>query len=134
MTRRTLVTIAAAALVMLAGSQPAQAQTRYDFKVPFAFTANGKAFAAGEYALSVNQEESVVTLQSRAATGGEVVLPVETRVSEPRSLSEPEVVFDKLDGKYLISELLVPGSDGYLMLVTKAKHTHESLKGGRTKK
>ena len=102
--------------------------------VPFAFTASGKAFAAGEYALSVNQEEGVVTLQSRVAKEDGVILPVQTRVSEPRSLAEPEIVFDKLNRQYIVSELLVPGEDGYLLLVTKARHTHELLKGSRTKK
>jgi hypothetical protein len=34
----------------------------------------------------------------------------------------------------LVSELPIPGEDGYLMLVTRATHTHESLKGGRIKR
>ena len=134
MTRRTLVTIAAGALVMLAGSQPAQAQTRYDFKVPFSFAANGKAFAAGEYVLAVNDAQEVVALEAKDPKAGGALLAVETRISERKSLSEPEVVFDKLNGKYYVTELLVPGDDGYLLLVTKAKHTHESVKAAPAKK
>jgi hypothetical protein len=132
--RTTLVTVAAVALAMLAGVLPAQAQDRYDFKVPFAFNANGKTFAAGEYALNVSDSQDVVTLQAKDPKAGSAMLAVETRISERKPLKEPEVVFDKLDGKYLVSELLVPGVDGYLFLVTKAKHTHESLKGAGVKK
>jgi hypothetical protein len=134
MTHRTLVTVAAVALVTLAGVLPAQAEGRYDFKVPFAFTASGKTFAPGEYFLNVNNEPEVVTLQAKDPKAGSVVLAVETRVSERKPLSDPEVVFDKLDGKYLISELLVPGTDGYVLQVTKAKHTHEHVKGVHAKK
>jgi hypothetical protein len=133
MARHTFVAIAAVAVAMLVGAQPAHAQVRYDFKVPFAFTANGKAFAAGEYAFSINHEDGVVTLQSRLAKEGSAILPLETRISAPGSLIEPEVVFDKVHDKYFVSELLIPGDDGYLLLVTKAKHTHESVKGARAK-
>jgi hypothetical protein len=134
MTRRMLLTIVAAALVALAAGQTAGAQTRFDFKIPTGFVANGKAFPSGNYALSVDEGSAVVTLESTGAKMPSVVLPVETRVSEPKPLAEPEVVFDKLNGQLLLSELLVPGEDGYLLLVTKAKHTHELLKGARAKK
>jgi hypothetical protein len=134
MTHRTLVTVAAVALVTLAGVLPARAEGRYDFKVPFAFTASGKTFAAGEYFLNVTNEPEVVTLEARDPKAGRVLLAVETRVSERKPLSDPEVVFDKLDGKYLISELLVPGTDGYVLQVTKAKHTHEHVKGVHAQK
>jgi hypothetical protein len=50
------------------------------------------------------------------------------------AMTEPEIVFDKLNNQSLVSELLVPGEDGYIVLVTKAKHTHESVKGSRAKK
>jgi hypothetical protein len=134
MRHRTLVTVAAVALVALAGVLPAQAEGRYDFKVPFAFTANGKTFAAGEYYLAVSNEPEVVTLEAKDPKAGSALLAVETRISERKPLSDPEVVFDKLDGKYLISELLVPGIDGYVLLVTKSQHTHEHVKGVHAKK
>jgi hypothetical protein len=133
MRSRTLIAAAAVAVAMLAGSQPAQAQTQYDFKVPFGFVAHGKTFAAGEYRLATNDTDTILTLEGKDPKNGAVALPVETRISEARSLAEPEIVFDKLDGKYFVSELLVPGDDGYMVQVTKAKHTHESVKGARSK-
>jgi len=134
MTHRTLVTVAAVALMTLAGVLPARAEGLYDFKVPFAFTASGKTFAAGEYFLDVSNEPAVVTLQAKDPKAGSALLAVETRISERKPLNDPEVVFDKLDGKYLISELLVPDTDGYVLLVTKAKHTHERVNGIHAKK
>jgi hypothetical protein len=134
MTRRTLIIAAAVVLAVLAGSQPAHAQGRFDFKIPFNFVANGKTFTAGQYALVVNDNQDVVTLESAVPKGGSVLLPVETRTAARASQTVPEVVFDKLNGQDYVSELLVPGDDGYIVLVTKAKHTHESVKGARTQK
>jgi hypothetical protein len=133
MTRRTELTIVSAALVLLAASQTASAQTRYDFKVPGAFVASGKTFPAGNYALSVNVAGDLVTVEPKDVKVGSVLLAVECRLSERESLADPEVVFDKLNGQFMLSELLVPHEDGYLLLATKAKHTHESLKGARGK-
>jgi hypothetical protein len=134
MTPRTLMSAATVAVAMLVGSQPAYAQTRYDFNVPFSFVANGRTFTAGQYVLVSSDVRDVLTLESRNPKDGAVVLPVETRIAGRRSLSEPEVVFDKVNDKYFVSELLVPGDDGYLLLVTKATHTHESVKAAPVKK
>jgi len=133
MTRRIFFTIAAAALVLVAGSRPAGAQSLSlsDFKIPFDFVANGKAFTAGQYTLSANLAGEVLTLQPLGLKGTSAFLPVEARLGERRQLSEPELIFDKLNGKLYLSELFVPGEDGYLVLSTKAKHTHESVKGAK---
>jgi hypothetical protein len=129
MTRRMLLTIVATALVALAVSQAASAQSRYDFKMPNAFVANGKTLAAGTYSLSVNAVDDVVTVTPTDTKGESVIVPVQTRVAERQGTAGPEVIFDKLDGQLYLSELLVRGRDGYLLLATKTKHTHESLKG-----
>jgi hypothetical protein len=130
---RTLFTAAAVALVMLV-SQPAHAQGEYDFKVPFDFVANGQTLKAGAYYLVPNSEDTMLTLRSRDVKGAAaVVLLVTTRLAENKSLTDPTVVFDKVDGKLYVSELTVPGNDGYLFLATKAKHSHELVKGAKVK-
>jgi hypothetical protein len=133
MTRRTLLSVVSAALVVLGVSHAASAQTLFDFKMASAFVASGKTLPAGNYALSVNPGGEIITLEPRDTKGSAVLLAVETRIAERKPLADPEVVFDKLNGQLLLSELLIPGEDGYLLLVTKAKHTHESLKGSRKK-
>jgi hypothetical protein len=133
MTRRMLLSVVSAALVALGASQAASAQTRYDFKMAAAFVANGKALPAGAYVFTVNPGGDIVTLESADPKVGSVALPVETRIAQGKPLTAPEVVFDKLNGQLMVSELLVPGEDGYLLLVTKGKHTHESTAGSRKK-
>jgi hypothetical protein len=134
MTRRMLLTIVSSALVVLGASQSANAQARYDFRMEGGFVANGKTLPAGSYVVEVNVAENVLTVTPSDAKGASVLLPVETRVAEPKALVAPELVFDKLNGQLYLSELLVPGTDGYLLLATKAKHTHESLKGSPARK
>jgi hypothetical protein len=124
----------AAVFMMVAVSQPASAQSRYDFKAPFDFVAHGKPCPAGDYTLVANDTDEVLTLEAKDPQGGNVALMVETRLAERKALADPEVVFDKVNGQLILSELLVPGLDGYLVAVTKAKHTHESVKGSRAKK
>jgi len=133
MTRRMLLTIVAVALVALGVGQVASAQIRYEFKVPFSFVAAGKTFAPGDYVLSPNLAGEVLTLESKVAKGGSVMLPVETRTAGQLAGRPAELVFDKLNGQVLLAELLGPQEDGYIVLVTKAKHTHETLKGTSAK-
>jgi hypothetical protein len=132
MNTRTLVTFTALALVLLVG-QTAHAQIVYDFKVPFDFVAHGQEFKAGAYTLIPDTGDDMFRLEPNNAKGGQVLLPVETRLSSNSSVSAPTVVFDKTNGKLDFSELLVPGDDGYLFLVTKAKHTHEKVTGAKRK-
>jgi hypothetical protein len=134
MKRRALLSIVSASVLALGISQAASAQTQYNFKIPNGFVANGKALPAGSYVLSVSPAGDMVTLAPAASKGASVMLVVETRVAERKPMAGPEIVFDNVNGQLNISELLVPGEDGYMLLVTKGKHTHESVKGSSTKK
>jgi hypothetical protein len=130
MKRQVFLAAVLAALAVLGVSQAAGAQTRYDFKIPNAFVANGKTLPAGNYVITINEADDVLTVAPADAKGGPVLLGVETRIAERPSQTAPEVVFDKLNGQLYISELLLPRRDGYMVLATKEKHTHESVKGG----
>jgi hypothetical protein len=47
---------------------------------------------------------------------------------------DPEFVFDKVDGKLLLSEIWVPGKDGLLVLATKGPHGHAVVGGSNPRK
>jgi hypothetical protein len=134
MRHHKLVTIAAVALALLAGGRSAYAQERYEFNIPFSFMANGKNLPAGDYFLYADDVQQVLTVESKTVKANIVALPIETRIAEIRPQAEAELVFDKLNDKSYVSELLAPGQDGYVLLVTKPKHTHHSLKGAHVKK
>lgn len=129
-----IVTIAAIALALLAGGRTAYAQDRFEFKIPFAFVANGKTLPAGDYYLYADDMKQVLTVESKSAKGTEVFVPIETRISQRKGLADAELVFDKVNDQSLVAELLPPDVDGYVLLATKTKHTHHSLFGARAKK
>jgi hypothetical protein len=55
-----------------------------------------------------------------------------TRIAEPDPpASEAKVVFDKVGDVYYLSEVWMPGSDGFLLMATKEKHTHVKVKAIR---
>lgn len=41
---------------------------------------------------------------------------------------EPHIVFDKIGERYFLSEVWLPGADGYLLHATNEKHTHQHVK------
>jgi hypothetical protein len=130
---RIAITLTGLALALLV-SLPAHAQQpAFDFKVPFDFVAAGRTFKAGEYVLASNSDEQVFALEPKNAAGDRVLLPVETRIAANSAVREPQVVFDRANGRLSVSELLLPDGDGYLFLITKGKHTHEKVAGTRRK-
>jgi hypothetical protein len=142
MTLRSLLGVTTVALVVVAGGRPAFAQQsqqveRFEFKTSFDFIAHGQTFTAGPYTIFANDAHDMLTLEPtnmKQPKQAGVLLPVATRISERKALSAAEVVFDKVGTKFYLSELQMPGEDGYLVLATKEAHTHTAVTGTRIKK
>jgi hypothetical protein len=67
-----------------------------------------------------------VTIKGTASAG------IECRCDRlaDRGLDKPKVFFDKTkDGKYYLSELQLPGMDGFLFKGATGEHIHEALTG-----
>ena len=134
MKTRLIVTAFAIMAAVLVFNAPAYAQNRWEFNVPFSFIAHGKTMPAGDYYLYTDDPQDVMTIESKTPKGSTVVMPIETRTYASKPASAPELVFDKMGDKSYVSELLPQGADGYVLLVTKEKHTHHALKGSLAKK
>ena len=63
-----------------------------------------------------------------------MTLPVITLLGRHDKDTDPEFVFDKIDGKLMLSEIWIPGQDGLLVLATKGPHEHAVLGGSNPKK
>jgi hypothetical protein len=125
--RRQFVAVVAVVVVMLgmAGSL-AWAGSQVDVEVRFNFIVNGKEMPAGTYTVQV-EGDRVVIKGLKGSAGMEV--PVLTRLAD-RELPKPKLFFDKTkDGKYYLSELQVPGMDGFLFKGATGEHIHEALTG-----
>jgi hypothetical protein len=133
----------AVALVLLLVSGVASALAQTSFQIPFPFQAGGKKLPAGAYTFSKTAEGELVVRQD--ATGKESPAAVIERISQPAPpIAGPRLVFDEVGDfapsyteyitVYVLSEVWLPGEDGYRVHVTKGAHKTKEVKGEATKK
>ena len=116
-------------LVSTAAFAAAQEASAVTANVPFAFLVGTKSFPAGMYEFTASDnlgEIKVLNLKGRDAA----IAPVITRLS-PKSEDEAAVVFDVAGADHYLSEIYVPGLDGFLVKGSPSKHTHVTVKGGK---
>lgn len=140
MKRKATATVVALAFFLVAGVASAFAQA--DFKVPFPLQAGGKKLGAGDYAVVKSAEGGLVLRQ--ASTGKETPIAVIERIPQPvPPVAEPRLVFDEVGDfapsyteymtVYVLSEIWLPGEDGYRVHVTKGAHKTKAVNGTAAK-
>lgn len=107
---------------------PILAQGKVTVDVAFDFSAAGTKFPAGSYALETTRQSGSAIWIRNLASGNSVAVPYITRLS-PRSADKAEFVFDKDGDNAYLSEVYVPGTDGYHLKGAPGKHTHVSVQG-----
>jgi hypothetical protein len=132
MQRGVFVTVVALVVAFVVGGAMAYAQN-ISADIGFPFVAGGKEMAAGKYTVEVTADrERVVVL--KGPDGLQVMMPVITTLGRHDRDPDAEFVFDKIDGKLLLSEIWMPSKDGLLVLATKGRHEHAVLGGSNPKK
>jgi len=98
-------------------------------QIPFAFSAGGKDFSAGQYELRVTQQnEQVIRVTSSDGKNGALVNVLNRTAGAIHTTpQDAHVVFDVLDGRHILSEVWFPEEDGYMLNTLKEKHTHEII-------
>ncbi len=140
MKRKAMATVVALAVLLGAGVASAFAQA--EFKVPFPLQAGGKKLGAGDYAV-VKAAEGGLTLR-QVSTGKETPVAVIERIAQPvPPAAEPRLVFDEVGDfapsyteyitVYILSEVWLPGEDGYRVHVTKGAHKTKVVNGAVAK-
>ena len=125
--------VVVAVLIGIAGfDSTAYAQNIARVNIDFAFVFAGKDMPAGGYEFEATSGR--VLLRSQSGKAAAVAMPVITRLGRHDADTDPELVFDKVDGKFSLSEFWPPNSDGYLLLNTPADHEHRVLGGSRPHK
>lgn len=107
--------------VMSGYGQPASAKAKIDFP----FTAGGKVLPAGQYEFVRDATAPVFNVQGEGKNF--VVAQVITRLAGAMHTTpeDAHLVFDKVGDTYFLSEIWVPGEDGYMILATKGQHEHK---------
>jgi len=128
MRKQFLAALAVCAVVLgLAGSVAWASGPTVSVKVPFTFFVKDKEMPAGRYEIwAEGNDETKLAIRGG---GGLVVVPVIERLADTGA-KEPKIVFDKTeDGKSYLSEVHMPGRDGFLVGIAKGKETHVTLSG-----
>ncbi len=95
-------------------------------EIPFSFIVEGKTLPAGDYLFTESSNATQMTIQN-VKTNEAVIAMVITRLSAPNT-KDAEIVFDVTGDNHYLSEVLIPGVDGYLLKATPGKHTHTRIK------
>ena len=123
--RKALAVLAIlAAMPLLAMAQ--STFSAVDANVNFGFYAGGKMMPAGSYEFKVIEQGGTLSVLNEK-TDQTFFVPILTTIS-PRESSDADVVFDKTGSTYYLSEVYIPGLDGYLVQGAPAKHVHVMIK------
>jgi hypothetical protein len=113
-------------VTLVAGTAVAYAQEAITINPPFAFKAGATTYQAGKYELSITNEQTILMVNGPKA-GSSVAVVTRLSDAEPPA-TEGKVIFDKVGDLYYLSEVWIPGFDGFLVNAIKEKHTHVKVK------
>jgi hypothetical protein len=133
MNRRVFLSLVAVAMIFQLGGGLAQAQSsqRVTAQIAFPFVAGDKDMPAGKYVVEVSNAGPVML----TGPGGiRAVLSIITTLGRHDQDPDSEFIFDKVNGKSVLSEIWLPKKDGLLLLATKGPHEHAVLGGSNPKK
>jgi hypothetical protein len=129
MRKQFLAAVVGAAFALgLAGSLAWAGDRVVAVNISFGFIVQDKEMPAGQY--NIWQYGSDGTkLGIKSANGWQSFIPVIERLADTGA-KEPKVVFDKMEnGKRYLSEVHIPGEDGFLVGIAKGKETHVVVPG-----
>jgi hypothetical protein len=95
--------------------------------IDFPFTVGSKVLPAGEYQFLGVESGSTIRVQGEGKTGALAVIQTRLSGATHQTPQDSHLVFDKVGDKYTLSEVWIPGEDGYLVWATKGKHEHKTL-------
>jgi len=106
----------------------AYGQTTLKANIPFAFSAAGKVLPAGQYVMISTAGAPnirVVSADGKAA----VPVTIVTRLASAMHTTpkDAHLIFDKVGENYFLSELWIPGLDGFLLASTAQQHEHRVI-------
>ncbi len=96
--------------------------------IPFPFKAGGKDLPAGTYLIQAPMSGELVIRNED--TGETAFAPYLSRLSA-KDVVKAEIVFDKTEDQYYLSEIHLPGIDGFELVGAPGKHTHVRVTVGK---
>jgi hypothetical protein len=113
-------------LITAAGvSAAAASEDMVRAKVPFAFVAGGSQLPAGDYLVKTLGDDPAVLAITNADDSSSVV-ELTIAASSDLPPAEPGLVFEKLDGQYFLSRILLGDGNEREIVLTHARIEHEA--------
>jgi len=101
-------------------------------KVDFSFGVPGKTLPAGTYVVSYDSSNPAMLVIRSRDNKAEAMVPFVTRLAQLGTPADiARLVFDKVGNESYLSEVWIPGEDGFLLIGTKGKHSHTIVKGSK---
>ncbi len=110
-------------LALLVASAYGQQATLVNAKIPYNFVAAGKTMSAGAYEFRVDEPSFTMSVRN-VETGKQVIVPILTELSNAGNV---RVTFDVVGSDKVLEAVWPAGTEGYLLAMTKKKHTHETV-------
>ncbi len=118
--------VLAAAVIALVGLVSVYAQDVALMNMPFKFTVGKTVMQPGKYRVTVSVDESMVTMTPER--GQAAMVAAITRLGQHAKMNDATLIFDRVGEDYTLSEVWLPGQDGYLVHDTKTPHKHHIVK------
>jgi hypothetical protein len=116
----------AVVLSMAVVSVRAEAMVRVN--VPFEFMVGKTVLPAGQYSIIRTPEDLAIRIVGEGkAAAAEVTVVTRLAGGIHITPKDAHIVFDKIGDTCILSELWIPGTDGFLLYVTKGKHEHKVI-------
>jgi hypothetical protein len=113
-------------ILSLNGTAAAGEEGRMMFKIPHEFTVGDQLLPAGRYSISTEAGDPAKLHIHNMAGETCAWLPVITRLAQHvHDESRVRMVFDRVGGQHMLSEVWLTGEDGYLVRGTPKDHSHE---------
>ena len=126
MRRQIVAAVAVGVFALGLAVSTAWASGAISVKIPFSFMVKDKEMPAGQYEIRAEGDQTKLVVKG---TGAMVLVPVIERLADTGA-KQPKIVFDKiLNGTAVLSEVHMPGQDGFLVGVATARESHVTLTG-----
>lgn len=126
--RRRLFAVASLFVLSLGAVAVYAQRSRATVQIPFAFTAAANDLPAGTYYIGTDPANPSLIIIRSDKGDHKAMCPVITRLGASES-PKPRVVFDKVGEKRILSEIYLPGADGFQLAGAASEHTHQQVSG-----
>lgn len=124
---KTRITVLLGLSLLLAASVVYGQVATLKAPIDFPFTVEGKVLPAGDYKIARTEDGMAFRIQGTGKEGALAMIITRLGNDMREKKMNSYLIFDKVGEIYTLSEIWLPGDDGYLVGTTKEPHTHKTV-------